>query len=229
MKHFLALALLLGAAIFGSTSALAAASTLKGEVLEVKDVANYTYLRLKTTSGEVWTAVATAQVKKGAVVTIENAEQMDNFESKSLKKTFPKIFFGSLAQAPGAASAQVSAAHAGANQSDFKGDIKVAKASGAQARTVSEIVNKSAELKDKPVLLHARVVKYSAAIMGKNWLHLRDGSGSAAKADQDLLATSSDEAKVGDIVLLKGTVRKDKDFGAGYAYKVMLEDAKLQK
>ncbi len=228
MKYILTLVLLLGSAVFWSGPATAT-SVIKGEVLEAKDVPNYTYLRLKTASGEVWTAVATAKVKKGDKVSVENAEQMDNFESKSLKKTFPKIFFGSLAAAPGAATAQVSAAHAGAKQNDFKGDVKVAKATGAQAHTVSEIIGQSAALKDKPVLLRARVVKYSASIMGKNWLHLRDGSGSAAKADQELLATSTDEAKLGDTVLLKGTVRKDKDFGAGYAYKVMIEDAKLQK
>jgi hypothetical protein len=210
-------------------SAPAAATVLKGEVLEVKDVDNYTYLRLKTESGEVWSAVASAQVKKGATVTIENAEQMDNFESKTLKKTFPKIFFGSLAAAPGAVAAQVTAAHSSVSKADFTGDIKVPKATGPQARTVAEIISKSAELKDKTVLLHARVVKYNSAVMGKNWLHLRDGSGSAADATNDLLATSAETAKVGDIVLLSGTVRRDKDFGSGYAYKVLIEDAKLQR
>jgi hypothetical protein len=229
MKHFLSLLLLLASVTFASAPALAAPTPLKGEVLEVKDVPNYTYLRIKTSSGEVWAAVATAQVKKGANVTIENAAQMDNFESKSLKKTFPKIFFGSLATVSGTGAAQVSAAPSGAAKADLTGDVKVPKASGPQARTVAEIISQSASLKDKPVLLHARVVKYSAAIMGKNWLHLRDGSGSASDATQDLLATSADVARVGDIVLLKGTVRKDKDFGSGYAYKVLIEDAKLQK
>lgn len=227
MKHLFTLLLLLASAAFWS--APAAATVIKGEVLEVKDVTNYTYLRIKTASGEVWSAVATAQVKKGASVTVENASEMNNFESKSLKKTFPKIYFGSLAAAPGSKTAPMSAAHSDAAQADLASAVKVPKASGPQARTVAEIISQSTALKDKPVLLRARVVKFSAAIMGKNWLHLRDGSGSAADATQDLLATSADSAKVGDIVLLKGTVRKDKDFGSGYAYKVLLEDAKLQK
>lgn len=229
MKHLLGLVLLLGSVTFGLAPAAAATTVLKGEVMEVSDVPNYTYLLLKTASGEIWTAVSTAPVKKGATVSVEDAEQMDNFESKALKKTFPKIFFGRLAVAPGAAAAQVSVAHAGSAKSNFAGDVKVPKASGPLARTVAEIIGQSAALKDQPVLLHARVVKYSAAIMGKNWLHLRDGSGSAADATQDLLATSTEVAKVGDIVLIKGTVRKDKDFGSGYAYKVLIEDAKLQK
>jgi hypothetical protein len=71
-------------------------------------------------------------------------------------------------------------------------------------------------------------VKYNPAIMGKNWIHLRDGSGAAANDTNDILVTSQSETKVGDIVTVKGTVRADKDFGAGYAYKVLIEEAMLQ-
>jgi hypothetical protein len=72
------------------------------------------------------------------------------------------------------------------------------------------------------------VVKYNPEIMGKNWIHLRDGSGSAADNTNDILVTSGVQVKVGDVVTVKGTVRTDKDFGAGYAYKVIIEDAVLQ-
>lgn len=213
-------------------SAPASIAVLKGEVLEVKDVDNYTYLRLKTGDGETWAAVATAQVKKGAAVTIENAELMDNFESKTLKRTFPKIYFGSLARAgamTSGAAVQMATAHSGLAKAEYAGDIKVPKATGPDARTVAEIVTKSAELKDKTVVVRARVVKYSASIMGKNWIHLRDGSGSAADSTQDVSATTQDQAKVGDVLLVKGVVRKDKDFGSGYVYKVLIEEATLQK
>ena len=79
------------------------------------------------------------------------------------------------------------------------------------------------------VTIHAKVVKYSPGIMGKNWVHLRDGTGSAEKNDHDLTVTTQDETKVGDVVTVKGTVQVDKDFGAGYAYPVIVEDAKLVK
>ena len=204
---------------------------LKGEVLEVNDVGAYTYVRLKTVNGELWAAVGKAPIRKGTAITIENAELMDNFESKTLKKTFPKIYFGSLRVAqPAAANAagQVAAAHAAAPRTEYAGDVKVPKATGPDARTVAEIVTRTAELKDKTVLVRAKVVKYSSAIMGKNWIHLRDGSGSAADNTNDVTATTKDQAKVGDVVLVKGVVRKDKDFGAGYVYKVLIEDATLQ-
>jgi hypothetical protein len=109
------------------------------------------------------------------------------------------------------------------------GDVKVAKATGADARTVAEVYAQKAALKEKPVTVQAKVVKYNAGIMGKNWLHLRDGSGKAEAGDNDLTVTSQDVAKVGDVVVVKGVVRTDKDFGAGYAYPVIIEDAKISK
>jgi len=201
-----------------------AATVVKGEVLEVKDVDSYTYLRLKTADGEMWAAVARAPLKKGAKVTVENVMVMNNFESKSLKKTFDKIAFGNLAGAGG----QVASAHGGAPKTvAFAGDIKVAKASGADARTVAEVVTKSAELKDKKVAVRGKVVKFTGAVMGKNWIHLRDGTGSAANKTDDVLVTTMDKANIGDTVLVKGVVRTDKDFGAGYSYKVLIEEATL--
>jgi aspartyl/asparaginyl-tRNA synthetase len=90
------------------------------------------------------------------------------------------------------------------------------------------VVTKSSDLKDKTVTVRGKVVKFTASVMGKNWIHLRDGSGSAADKTDDVLVTTAEQAKVGDVVVVKGLVRTDKDFGAGYAYKVLIEDAKLQ-
>jgi hypothetical protein len=89
-------------------------------------------------------------------------------------------------------------------------------------------MSKGAELRDKTVLVRGKVVKYNAGIMGKNWIHLRDGTGSVEKETNDVLVTTTGSAKLGDIVTAKGVVHTDKDFGAGYAYKVLVEDATLQ-
>ncbi|HXD39767.1 MAG TPA: nucleotide-binding protein [Ramlibacter sp.] len=210
----------------------AAAGPVTGEVLEVRDVESYTYLRLKTAQGETWAAVPTAKVKKGAKVTVDNPMVMNNFQSKALNKTFDKIVFGTLAGAAGAAAQtnkEVAAAHAGAGNPTGTPDVKVAKASGANAYTVADVLAKPAAVKDKPVLIRGKVVKYNGGIMGKNWIHLRDGSGSAADNTNDLIVTSTEEAKVGDVITVKGVVRTDKDFGAGYSYKAIVEDATLQR
>ena len=100
---------------------------------------------------------------------------------------------------------------------------------GANARTVGEIMGKPADAKDKPVLVRGKVVKFSGGIMGRNWIHLRDGSGAAADKTNDLVITTTEQAKVGDVVTAKGVVRVDKDFGAGYVYKALVEDAVLQR
>jgi hypothetical protein len=220
----------------------AAGATVKGQVLEIKDVDAYTYLRLKTKDGEQWAAVNKAPVKQGAEVTIENASVMKNFESKTLKRKFDTIVFGSLAggaATPVAATAagtppagggkDLGAMHSGMSKAVDVGDVKVQKASGADARTVAEIVGKPGELKNKPVVVRAKVVKFTPAILGKNWIHVRDGTGSDADGTNDVLVTSQAEAKVGDVVLIKGIVRTDVDLGSGYAYKVLVEEATLTK
>jgi hypothetical protein len=109
------------------------------------------------------------------------------------------------------------------------GDVKVPKATGANAKTVSEIYGQKAELKEKKVSVRGKVVKANSGIMGKNWYHLRDGSGSQGKGDNDITVTSDGQAAVGDVVVVVGVVRLDKDFGAGYAYPVIIEEATLSK
>ena len=206
-------------------------------MLEVKDVESYTYLRLKTAQGETWAAVPTAQVKKGAKVTIENAMVMNNFESKALKKTFDSVVFGTLGTGQAAAAARAASRvsrrprpHALPPKAEPAAPTSRCRRPPApNARTVAEIMTKPAALKDKPVLVRGKIVKYNSGIMGKNWVHLRDGSGSAADQTNDMLVTTTEEAKVGDIVTAKGMVRTDKDFGAGYSYKVIVEEATLQK
>ena len=243
---------------------------VQGEVLEIQNVANFTYLRLKTQDGEIWAAVINAPVKQGAKVTIENAIVMKNFESKALKKTFPSIVFGTLSGSAGGAasshgtgmpgdsamtgSAMTGSAMTGSamGSSAMEGSTgtghalgtayatipakkldtisveHIPKAKGANARTVAEIIKNRVALKGKTVVVRGKVVKYNGGIMGKNWIHLRDGSGSAADDTNDILVTSTNETKLDEVVTVKGTVHNDEDFGAGYAYKVLIEDATLQ-
>jgi hypothetical protein len=213
----------------GMAPAAAAAAPVKGEVLEVKDTEMYTYLRLKTADGETWAAVGKSTVAKGAQVTIENPQVMTNFPSKSLNRTFDKIVFGSLAGAGAPAGGSAAAMPPGKPQAADAGNVKVAKATGPDAKTVAEIVGGRAALKDKSVVVRGKVVKFTAGVMGKNWVHLRDGTGSAADKTNDVLVTTKDETKVGDVVVARGIVRTDVDLGSGYAYKVLVEEAKLQK
>ena len=221
-----------GLAAAADASPPGANTTVKGKVLETKDVEPYTYLRLKTKDGEVWAAVGKSPVKVGSEVTIENASIMTNFESKTLKKTFDRIYFGSIAgagtKAP-LAGGDMAAVHAGVAKPADVGEVKVAKATGPDARTVAEVVAKRTDLKDKTVVVRGKVVKFTPGVMDKNWIHLRDGTGSAADGTDDVVVTTKDETQIGAVVLVKGVVHTDKDLGSGYSYKVLIEEATLQK
>ena len=237
----------------------APSAALQGKVVERLDAPPYSYLKLKTAQGEVWAAVPKTDVANGTDVTVAGAMAMQGFESKTLNRKFDVVYFGTLGgnapeaggapagmgggmgamgggqgamgggqgakPDPQAMAAQHAAAAAGPNEVSVG---KVQKATGADARTVSEIWAQRTALKEKPVAVRGKVVKFNAGIMGKNWLHLRDGSGAAGK-DNDITVTTDDQTAVGDVVLVKGTVRIDKDFGAGYAYPVIIEDAKVSK
>ena len=209
-----------------------AAGSVTGEVLEVQQVDSYTYLRMRTANGETWGAVATAPGQEGRdrhgrghhgdERFPEQGAQADVQDGGVRQRSRP-------ARAGAAGKARAVSPHTGVPKAAEALDVKVAKAVGANARTVGEIMAKPGDLKDKPVLVRGKVVKYSGGIMGRNWIHLRDGSGAAADKTNDLLVTTTEQAKVGDVVTAKGVVRVDKDFGAGYVYKALVEDAALQR
>ena len=211
-----------------SSAALAAAAPggdlVQGKVVAVKNAGGYTYLQLDTAAGKTWAAVYTAPVKVGEAVTIEHSMVMKNFTSKAMGRTFPSIVFGML-KPTGNAVAQAAPTAAPAAPSGPV--VHVAKATGPDARTIGEISAQRAALKGKTVVVRGKVVKFYPQIMGRNWVHLRDGTGSAADESNELLVTTNDVTKVGDIVTVRGVVAVDKDFGAGYAYRVLLEQGKL--
>jgi hypothetical protein len=152
---------------------------------------------------------------------------------KPMKKTLLGMTFLSCAVAAWAADtpapADLKAIHGGMSRPVDVGNIKVAKATGPDARTVAEVNSQSAALKGKTVAVRGMVVKFNPEILGKNWVHLRDGSGSDADGSNDVLVTTKDQTKIGDVVLAKGIVATNRDLGSGYSYKVLIEEATLSK
>jgi hypothetical protein len=227
-------------------------SMVRGKVIEKVEAPPYSYLKLATANGEAWAAVPQTNTAGGSEVAVVNAFPMKDFESKTLNKKFDVVYFGTLAgpgdaapapapatgapamPPPGGGAEPSPAVMAAQHQAAAQGpsDVKIARiarAAGSDGRTVEELFAQRAKLKDKGATVKGQVVKFSPGIMGRNWIHLRDGTGSAEKSTNDLTVTTADDAKVGDVVTAKGTVRVDKDFGAGYAYPVIVEDAKISK
>lgn len=208
-------------------------TAFSGKVVETMNAASYTYVRVDTGKKKLWAAAPKFAVKPGDKVDVTSAMPMANYESKTLKRKFDLIYFtgsvsvnGKPAGAAAAASQELPPGHpkidapAAASVSDFS---RIEKPPGGQS--VSEIVDGRKQLKGKEVTVRGKVVKYNEAVMGKNWLHVRDGSGTAA--NNDLTVTTQTPAKVGATVLVKGKVSTERNFGGGYFYPVIIEDAQV--
>ena len=203
---------------------------LSGTVVEILPAPPYVYLRLKTANGEVWAAVDGGSVEEGSQVTVANAMLMQNFESASLKRTFPKVYSGTLAAGGNTPSLPATNPHANSAPPANRVEVgTVPKASAPDARTVAETWAERARLDGKTVTIRGVVVKVNEGVMGKNWIHLQDGSGDLAQGTFDITVTSAGMARAGDMVTITGTVRTNRNVGAGYSYPVLIEDAKVIK
>jgi hypothetical protein len=91
-------------------------------------------------------------------------------------------------------------------------------------KTIEEVFAEKDQLAGEAIVFRGKVVKTNAGIMGKNWLHIRDGSG--AEGTNNLTVTTTEVLpNVGDTVLVSGVVELNKDFGMGYQYDIIIDDA----
>ena len=189
-------------------------------MLEHLAASPYVYLRVKTSRGEVWAAVPETKIENGAEVTVFNPMLMTKFESKSLKRTFDEVYFGTLTPAGVAEGGAGDNPHAGVAQTAAVEVGKVEKAAGAEGRTVAETWAQKAMLAGKTVAIRGMVVKFNPAVMGKNWIHLQDGSGDAGKGTNDITVTSMEEVAKGQTVTLKGNPAHQQ----GFRFRLHLRD-----
>ena len=203
--------------------AMMAAET--GTVAESMESGGYVYIRLED---GIWIAANRFAVSKGDEIQYSGAMEMNDFESKSLDRKFESILFVSEASLVGGGAASKPAmpmeGYAGMDkpataEAPAAGEIKPL----ADGKTVAAIFAESEQLTDQVVSLKAKVIKINTSIMGRNWITLQDGTGTAP--DNKLLATSQEVVAPGDVVTVKGTVKTDIDLGYGYKYKVLLEEA----
>jgi len=206
-----------------STPAAPAAGDQKvsGTVVETMDAGGYTYAKLDRGTGQIWVAGPETKLTVGTVVGAVDGTLMPGFHSDTLDRTFDAIYFinsfpvtGSAPPNPHAGSAAGAAAKAPLIE-------KVEPATGGQ--TIAQVFAGKATLVGKPVVIRGKVVKVNNGILGRNWFHIQDGTGAAGT--NDLTITSSSTAALGDVVVVRGTLAADKDFGAGYKYALLVENA----
>jgi len=212
--------------------------TVSGKVVQTMNAGGYSYILVEQADNtRQWVAVSEQPVKVGADMTFLPGANMGKFESRALKRTFDSIIFAEGVASGGEKGAIVDPSKGQGVSPGSKGaaadkgkKISVPKATGTNAVTVEEAYKNSAKLNKKKIVVRGQVVKVSVGIMNKTWIHIQDGTGSEKKKNHNLVCTSaSDMADVGDVVTINGTLIKDKDFGAGYKYAVIIEDAKVTK
>ena len=206
------------------------AAAKNGNVVETMDAGGYTYVKVDTGSETLWAAAPQFSVKVGDPVVIPQGMPMKNFHSKTLERDFDLIYFVDSVLVGGESAAAAKAMPEGhptidtakASESVDLSDVKPAES----GKTVETLYSGKDELAGKEVTLRGKVVKFSPQIMGKNWIHIQDGTGE--EGNNDLTVTTDSTAQIGDTVLVTGVLTKDKDFGYGYQYPLIIEDAKIE-
>lgn len=217
----------------GRPSAESAAGTT-GKVVETMNSGGYTYVQVDDGSKKIWAAAPQFTVALGDRVVVPNGMPMRDFYSKTLERTFDVVYFVAAIQVVSGqaekdqlAAAHGASGHGGGAAMGTTAAVDLAnikKADGGQ--TVAELFTNRAALVGKDVVVRGRVVKVTTAVMGKNWLHVQDGTGGAGT--NDLTVTTNVDATTGNTVLVRGKLATDKDFGFGYHYDLLIEDATVK-
>ncbi len=215
-----------------------------GKILEIKPAMGYKYLKIDENGKNIWVAIANAPVKIGDKVGYDKKTKMKNFKSKTLNQEFEEIYFASDVYLPEKATGPKSMKqmlglstakkdpHAGMGRGmspEPEEETPTKPFVKKEAYTVEEIHMWRKSLKDQIISIKGSVFKVSHNIMKLDWVHIGDGTGNEKKLTDDLVFTAaSTTLKHGDKVIAKGKVVVDKDFGYGYFYKVIIQDASFK-
>ncbi|MGE5437108.1 MAG: hypothetical protein ACM3O3_07755 [Syntrophothermus sp.] len=201
-----------------------------GEIVDKIDVPDYQYLQVEEKGEEYWIAITKNVVfNKGENVYFTKAMEMKNFKGSSIDKTFDRILFVEDASKviPGQNPLNNPATNPHRTAvSSGKQNVSIAPIAGG--KTVEQVYSMRDQLNGQTIKIKGQVTKVNSGIMDKNWIHIQDGTGDENSQNYDLLVTSNDVAEVGKTIVVEGKVTKDKDFGSGYSYPVLIEDAKIK-
>ena len=237
MKLFKTALLLMVVALFSQTSIAQedphAKSGLKKVIVqEVIQVESYTYLYVIENDEKKWLAAPRMEANIGEVYYYKGGMLMKNFKSAELDKTFDEVYFLSkimnvdfVDAKTGKVNKDNFVTEAETTREPLTLGIAYDKIEGRVS--LAELFENMKKFEGKKIKVVGKVTKFNSGILGKNWIHLSDGT--SFEGQNDLMITSQETAIVNDEVILEGVVALDKDFGAGYFYKIILEQAILIK
>lgn len=194
-------------------------------VKEVVQTSSYSYLLFKEEGAVYWAAVSRVDdIVVGETYYFDQFMEMKNFHSKELDKNFESIYFIEvLSKDPIPTEKMAMPTKTGSNK---VGDFEIESVDPVEGGiTIAELYANSSSYDGKIVKIRGSVVKYTPAVMNKNWVHIQDGS--RVGGNFDLTITTDATCDAGDLVVFEGKISLDRDFGYGYNYPVIMEDAKM--
>ena len=193
------------------------------KVIDKIPAKGYTYLQVSENKNDFWIAVPTMEVEIGETVYFSRYMVMQDFKSENIDKSFDEILFVEDARKSPTPD-EMKNIHSGVASVE-KQSITIDPVK--DGKTIQQLFSDKSSLSGQTVKVKGKVVKFNKQIMKRNWIHIQDGTGT--EKDFDLVITSDDEVSVGDVIIAEGKVSVDKDFGAGYFFPVLIEDAKIEK
>lgn len=189
-------------------------------VAEVLNTDKYSYLRVKENGEEKWLAITKREVKIGGNYVYTGGLMKKNFASKEFNRVFETVYLIGDFREEGAAGGGMSAQGGIPPAAEALEPPKNLKPAPGAIK-ISDLVANIRKYDGKLVKVTGKCVKVNPMIMGRNWLHIQDGSGK----NLDLTVTTTEQISLGAIITLEGTIAVDKDFGAGYRYEYIMEGA----
>ncbi len=196
------------------------------KVKAVEQVENYTYLLVKGRGPACWIAVSSTEITPGESITYEGGLLMEDFYSEELNRTFEKVLFLDALEGskPPAMDMMPGTSHGSALK---VGKMKISVEAEEGTISIAELYANPDSFYGKRIRVRGEVVKFNAAIMERNWIHIQDGSEFDGK--YDLTITSQESFEVGQVLTLEGVLAINKDFGYGYSYEILIEEAKAAR
>ncbi len=191
--------------------------------LEALPTTKYVYVRVREGSEEYWIATTLQEVAQGRNYFYRGGLLKTDFESKEYNRTFDKLYLVSQLVPTDHGSTMTATGSAEASASDLSFSAPLPKVDVPGSTRVADIVADAKRFAGKTIQVSGTCTKVNPNIMGRNWVHVKDGS----KGDPELVITTEAAVAEGQTVTMIGTVAVDKDFGAGYRYAVLLEGGRL--
>jgi hypothetical protein len=191
---------------------------------EVLQTSKYTYLHVTEDGAQSWIAIPKKEVKVGATYYYRGGLKKTNFKSVEYDRVFETLYLVSdVSEDPGLGTSGGSNPHVGmsTDEPQLEQTTKLDPPSGGIS--IVDLLKNRQKYDGQTVKVKGRCVKRNNMIMNRNWIHLQDGS----MKDVDLTVTTTENVQLGSVVSFEGKIALNKDFGAGYKYEIIMEEAHL--